>query len=192
MKRRLLLVTVVVVLVGAGVYMLTRPAGPAVELALRASELGTSWKADRLQTYYDGRVITQDFLKTIEVDEDTRLFSTVYQKIAIYPTTQATFEDEDFGPARERLEPLGLSFWDESYAGHIMDGFGIALRRASTVVILIWREGNYPRDPMTGEFASGYGGNFTPISPDEEERVVSFLSGLAQVVEGRMAERTGH
>lgn len=191
MKKKFLLVTIVAALIGAGVYFATRPSGPAVELALKARELGTDWEASKASTYYDGRGLTQDFLKTIEVDENKRLFATVYQRILVYPNAEAALDDEDFGPIREHLEPLHLSFWDESYVGRIMDGFGIALRKASAVVILIWREGNYPKDPMTGEFASGYAGNFTPISPDQEEGVRDFLCNLAGIIQGKMVETTG-
>jgi len=194
MKKRFLLVIIVAVLIGAGVYLATRlESGPAVKLALKSSELGLNWEGSKLYTCYEGRAITQDFLKTIEVDENTRLFKTVYQNIAVYPNSEAALENEDLKHVRRSFpeSSMGLSFWDESYAAPIMDGVGIALRKSNIVVLLIWREGYYPKDPMTGKFASGYGGNFTEISPQQEETVQNFLCNLAQIIKGKIIETNG-
>ncbi len=60
-------VFIVIGLVAAGVYLATRPSGPAVELALKASDLGPDWEGDKLMTCHEGRGITQEFFRIVSI-----------------------------------------------------------------------------------------------------------------------------
>jgi len=196
MKKRVLLVTIAVVLVGAGVYagiyLATRPSGPAVELALKSSELSPDWEGDKLITYYGGRGITQDFFKTIDLDEDTKLQMSVYQRIFVYPIAEAALEDEDFWPVREYAEALDLPFWDESYATGASGGiWGLVLRKSNTVVILQYGENYIRKDPMTGEFTRWERTELTAEEILQERGVEGLFYDLAEIIQGKIIETGG-
>ena len=193
MKKKPLLVLVVVVLVGAGayagVYLATRPSGPAVELALKASDIGSDWESAELHTSYGGRGITQDFFKTVDLDEDTKLWMQVYQRIFVYPSAEAALEDEDFGRVRERAEPLSLSFWDESYGAAAAGGlWGLVLRKSNTVVILQYVERYLEKDPMTGKFTRWEDTELDAEGILQERGVETLFYDLANTVQGKIVE----
>ena len=86
--------------------------GPAVELALKASDLGPGWKGAKLYSYYDGRRIDQQFRKTIQVDDNIRLDMMAYQHIVVYPNSEAAIENSNLRGARERSpEPTPTRRW---------------------------------------------------------------------------------
>jgi len=196
MKKKRLLVIIVAVLVGAGVYagvyLATRPSGPAVELALKTSDIGPGWEGAKLYAHYEGRGITQDFFKTIDWDQDTKLQMQVYQRILVYPNAEAALEDEDFGRVRERADPLGLSFWDESYAGGAAGGiWGLALRKSNTVVILQYVEHYLEKDPMTGEFTRWEETGLTTDEILQERGVQGLFYDLAEIIQGKIVKTRG-
>jgi hypothetical protein len=196
MKKKVLLVIIVAVLIGggvyAGVYLATRPSGPAVELALKSSDIGTDWQGEKLFTYYEGKGITQDFVKTIDLDEDTRLRMGVYQRIFVYPSAEAALEDEDFGSVGEYAEPLDLPFWDESYAAGAAGGiWGLVLRKSNTVVILQYGEHYLEKDPMTGEFTRWGDTELTAEEILQERGVEGLFYDLAEIIQSRIIETSG-
>jgi hypothetical protein len=200
MKKRALLVTIAVVLVGAGVYagvyLATRPSGPAVELALKSHDVGSDWKWDKLVTYDEGRGITQVFFKTVDLDEDRKLLMSIYQRINIYTTVEAALECGDFETRREYAEPLELPFWDESYN----EGYGIwglALRKSNIVVVLTYEEyyllrNRDPfRDPWTGEFSILEATNLTKEEVLQTRGVERLFYDLAEIIQGKIVETGG-
>ena len=193
--KKFLLVIMVTVLVGAGVYagvyLATRPSGPAVELALKSSDVGPDWEGDKLMTYYEGRGITQSFFKTIDSDEDTRLRMSVYQRIFVYPSAEAALEDEYFvRGGRQYAEPLDLPFWDESYEA--LGGiWGLALRKSNIVVILVYGENYILKDPMTGEFTRWEETNLTEEEVLQTRGVERLIYDLAEIIQNKMVETGG-
>lgn len=197
MKKKFLLVTIAAVLIGTGigtgVYLATRPSGPAVELALKSSDIGPDWEGDKLITYYEGRGITQDFFKTIDLDEDTKLRMSVYQRIFVYPSAEAALEDEYFGRVeREYAEPLDLPFWDESYAAGAAGGiWGLVLRKSNTLVILQYGENYVLKDVMTGEFTRWEQTGLTAEEILQERGVEGLFYDLADIIQGKIIEIGG-
>lgn len=197
MKKRVLLVTIVVVLVGAGVYagiyLATRPSGPAVELALKSSDVGLDWHGDKLTTYYEGKGITQNFVKIVDLDEETKLRMSVYQRIFFYPSVEATLDDEFFGRAeRKHAKPLDLPFWDESYAAGVAGGtWGLVLRKSNILVILQYGENYLRKDPMSGDFTKWEETGLTTEEILQERGVEGLFYDLAEIIHRKIIEAGG-
>ena len=194
MKKKPLIIIIVAVLVGAGVYLATRPSGPAVELALKSSELGPGWKGSTLATDYGGRAFTQSLFKTIDLDEDTKLRMQVYQRILVYPSAEAALEDEVFvrQNLREYAEPLDLPFWDESYEVGVAGGlWGLVLRKSNTIVILQYAENYLLKDPMSGEVTRWEDTELTAEEILLERAVGDFFYDLAEKIQRKIVETSG-
>lgn len=199
MKKRVLLVIITVVLVGAaiyaGVYLVTKPRGPAVELALKAYDVGSDWKGDELFAYDEGRGITQVFFKTVDLSEDKKLLMRVYQRIHVYASVEAALEYGDSEWLREYGEPLELPFWDASYEAFGI--WGLALRKSNIEVVLAYdeyyllRNTNPYRDPWTGEFTILEATNLTEAEILQTRGVEGLFYHLAEIIQDKIITTGG-
>jgi len=196
MKKKVLLVIIVAVLVGvgvyAGVYLATRPSGPAVELALKASDLGLGWKAGSFYSLYEGRTISQQFGKTIQVEDNIQLRMAVYQTIAVYPSTETAIEDTNLGAARDRSpDPMNMPFWDEAYGSSPLPvDTAIVLRKSNIVVLLYYEHLLILTDPLL-EMVGIPPEKEAEIDSQQKEIMWNFLCDLAQVIQGKIIETSG-
>lgn len=196
MKKKFLLVIIAVVLVGAGVYagvyLATRPSGPAVGLALKVSDLGVGWKAGVFYSYYEGRTINQQFSKTIQVEDNIQLRMAVYQTIAVYPSTETAIEDTYLSGARQSSpDPIDMPFWDEAYGSCPgPTDTAIILRKSNIVVMLYYEHLCIPTDPLL-EMVGIPPEKEAEIDSQQKEIMWNFLCDLAPVIQGKIIETGG-
>jgi len=192
-KKKFLLVTIAAVLIGTGigtgVYLATRPSGPAVELALKSSDLGSGWKAGSFYSLYEGRTINQQFSKTIQVEDNIQLRMAVYQTIAVYPSTETAIEDTYLSGARQSSpDPIDMPFWDEAYGSCPgATDTGIILRKSNTVVMLYYEHFCIPTDPLL-EMVGIPPEKEAEIDSQQKEIMWNFLCDLAPVIQGKIIE----
>jgi len=178
--------------VGIGVYLATRPSGPAVELALKTNDLGSGWKAGSFNSHYEGRTINQQFSKTIQVEDNIQLRMAAYQSIAVYPSTEAAIEDTYLSSARQSSpDPMDMPFWDEAYGScpRVTDT-AITLRKSNIVVILYYEHLLIPTDPLL-EMVGIPPEKEAEIDSQQKEVMWNFLCDLAQVIQGKIVETGG-
>lgn len=196
MKKKFLIVIIVAMLVGAGiytgVYLATRPSGPAVELALKASDLGLGWKAGEFYTLYEGRTVSQQFSKRIQVEDNIQLLRAVYQTIAVYPSIETATEDNYLRGARESpQDPMNMPFWDEAYGSPPgPTDTAIILRKSNIVVLLYYEHLLIPTDPLL-EMVGIPPEKEAEIDSQQKEIMWNFLCDLAPVIQGKIIETGG-
>ena len=173
----------------AGVYLATRPSGPAVGLALKASDLGSGWKAGPFYSYYEGRTINQAFIKTIQVEDNIELRMAVYQTIAVYPSTETAIEDTYLSGARQiSSDPMNMPFWDEAYgACPGVTDTAIILRKSDTVVLLYYEHLILLTDPLL-EMVGIPPEKEAEIDSEQKEIMWNFLCDLVPVIKGKITE----
>lgn len=213
-------IIVAIVVAGIGSYLVLKgEGGPAVKLALESSELGSSWEGDKLESWYEGKGITQNFFKTVDVDENKSVRMGVYQKIFAYSNLWAALHDEDFWGVRESFnakqqtieqlesenrpesieelkerppKSIDLPFWDEAYASPCAGGdVGIVLRRDNIVVILQYTEFDILKNPETGEVFRDWVGKEISEYIIQEQEIENFLCDLAEIIQGKIIKTGG-
>jgi len=195
MKKKFWLVIIVAVLIGggvyAGVYLTTRPSGPAVGLALKASDLASGWKAGSFYSLYEGRTISQQFSKTIQVEDNIQLRMAVYQTISVYRSTEAAIEDTHLSGARQSSpEPMDMPFWDEAYGTCPVTDTGIILRKSNIVVILYYEHFLFPTDPVM-QMEGIPSKKEAEIDSQQKAVMWSFLCDLAPAIQGKIIATSG-